>query len=349
MEKSSDQNSYFPREEGSFITRRNPGSSFCFAVTADNHFHQIRNLQHEIRLLERTFQNIYEDNVDFHIDLGDSFCTDYGITTDHHLDISSQREGFVRYEVLRKLYDKTHHSIPFYFVLGNHEGELGFHFEALAKWSEIARKVYLPNPDAKTYPEGGSDDENFYAFTWGDALFIMLDPFRYTIREPTASENSLEDWTLGQSQKNWLQETLENSNAKYTFIFIHHLTGGCPGFAYGRGGKECLEMGEWGSTIHPMLIDNDVSIVFHGHDHAFADEVQDGIRYTLVPMPHTAEKEHARGQFYDTQGNLRNLYGEVLSNPGHLKVVIDNGVTVRYIGSSLDDNNKEIKHSYCIE
>lgn len=348
MEKSSDQTVYSPRKEGFFITKRNPGSSFSFAVTSDNHFHQIRNHQSEILLFERTFQNIYEDTVDFHIDLGDSFCTDYGITYYHELDIKNQIDGFTRYEDLRKLYDKTHHSIPFYFVLGNHEGELGFYFEDLAHWSENARKVYAPNPDSNTYPEGGSDDENFYAFTWGDALFIVLDPLRFTINEPTG-EGSIEDWTLGSGQKDWLQKTLEDSNEKYKLIFIHHLTGGCIGYNYGRGGVECLELGEWGSLIHPMLVDNNVTIVFHGHDHAFADESQDGIRYTLVPIPHTGEREHARGEFYDTNGDLQNLYQEVLSNPGHINVTIDDSVTVQYIGSSLDDNNKNIKHSYVVE
>ena len=98
-----------------------------------------------------------------------------------------------------------------------------------------------------------------------------------------------------------------------------------------------------------MLVDNNVNIVFHGHDHAFADESQDGIRYTLVPIPHTGEREHARGEFYDTNGDLHNLYQEVLSNPGHIKVTIDDRVTVQYIGSSLDDNNKNIKYSYVVE
>ena len=151
---------------------------------------------------------------------------------------------------------------------------------------------------------------------------------------------------MGTKQLDWLQKTLENSNAKYKFLFIHHLTGGCTGYNYGRGGVECLANGEWGLIIHPMLVENDVSIVFHGHDHAFAHESQDGVRYTLVPIPHTGEREHARGQFYDTNGNLQNLYEEVVSNPGHLKVVIDDRVTVLYIGSSLYSDNKEVKYRY---
>ena len=111
---------------------------------------------------------------------------------------------------MREYLDEIHDSIPFFFVLGNHEGELGFNFGVLAQWSENARLLYIPNPDNNTYPEGGSDKENYYAFTWGDALFIMLDPYRYTTIEPTGEGNSLNDWTLGSTQLQWLEQILQD-------------------------------------------------------------------------------------------------------------------------------------------
>jgi predicted MPP superfamily phosphohydrolase len=340
MEKSSDENYFSPRKEGSFFTKKSPGSSFKFVVTADSHYHQVNGVYAELdpdilRLFEQTFQNILVDCADFLIDLGDSFFTDYGITLDAFQDIKSQLEGYERYEDLRKQLDKIHHALPYYFVLGNHEGELGFYFFDLAQWSENARKLYVPNPDETTYPEGGSKDENYYAFTWGDALFIILDPFRYTLNFPKTY--GLDAWTLGTEQLFWLESTLENSDAQYKFIFIHHLVGGCG--TYGRGGVKCANNGEWGRLIHPMLVQNNVSIVFHGHDHAFVDEVLDGIRYTEVPNPYPEEPWAENPMLYNVS--------DVLHSPGHLLInVTPISVTVEYIGSSLNTDNGEVKYRY---
>ena len=290
--------SFLPREEGNFITRREEQESFVFAVTSDIHFYQIKNKEDQQNLLRKTMQNIKEDTPDFHIDLGDSFCTDYNIVSNAPGDIKSQEDGYQRYQQLREYLDETHDSIPFFFVLGNHEGELGFNFGVLAQWSENARLLYIPNPDNNTYPEGGSDKENYFAFTWGGALFIMLDPYRYTTVEPTGVGNSLNDWTLGSTQLQWLEQILQDSDAQYKFVFIHHLVGGCN--TYGRGGAQCADRGEWGAIVHPLLVEHNVNAVFHGHDHAFIDETKDGVRYTLVPVPHRGETEWAfRFDFYD--------------------------------------------------
>ena len=342
MEKSSNENYFSPRKEGSFYTKKTPGSSFNFVVTADSHYHQVNGIYAEgdsdiLRVFEQTFQNIVLDDADFHIDLGDSFFTDYGTILDAFYDIKSQLEGYERYEALRAQFDKIHHSLPYYFVLGNHEGELGFYFYDLAQWSETARKLYVPNPDETTYPEGGSIDENYYAFTWGDALFIILDPFRYTLSYPKTY--GLDEWTLGTNQLSWLENTLENSDSEYKFIFIHHLVGGCS--AYGRGGAQCVNNGEWGRLIHPMLVQNNVSIVFHGHDHAFVDEVKDDIRYTEVPNPYPEYPWADNPLFYNVN--------EVLRSPGHLVVTVTpTNVSVEYIGSSLNAENREVKYRYAI-
>ena len=337
---------FLPRQEGTFTTKKKQGEPFVFVVTSDIHYYQIRNREEQKENFLRTLLNIKEDNPDFHIDLGDSFCTDYEIVTDSVHDIKSQKAGYERYEALRTFFDGMHNSLPFFLILGNHEGELGFNFGNLAHWSENARLLFIPNPDNNTYPEGGSSQENYYAFTWGDALFIMLDPYRYTTIEPTGDGNSVDDWTLGTAQLQWLEGTLENSDAKYKFIFIHHLVGGCVG--YGRGGGRCADRGEWGAIIHPLLVEQGVDIVFHGHDHAFADEMRDDIRYTLVPVPHSGETAWATDNFYN--------WFKLRHNPGHLRVtvdLVDGCAAVEYIGSA-SHNNGGIVHSYytgssCVE
>ena len=333
-----DDDNFLPRAEGTFTTKRKQGDSFVFAVTSDIHFYQIKNQEEQKNIFLKTMSNIKEDNPDFHIDLGDSFCTDYEIVKDSVHDITNQNAGYERYRDLRTFFDNMHTSLPFFFVVGNHEGELGFNLENLAHWSENARLLFIPNPDNRTYPEGGSSKENYYAFTWGNALFVMLDPFRHTTIEPTGEGNSVDDWTLGTVQLKWLEQTLKNSDAKYKFIFIHHLVGGC--VTYGRGGARCVNRGEWGAIIHPMLAEHDVDIVFHGHDHAFADEIRNGIRYTLVPVPHSGETEWAVDSFYN--------WFKVKHNPGHVRVkvdLVDDCVAVEYVGSSSGNTGK-IVHSY---
>ena len=88
-----------------------------------------------------------------------------------------------------------------------------------------------------------------------------------------------------------------------------------------------------------MLVQNNVRIVFHGHDHAFVDEVLDGIRYTEVPNPYPEEPWADNPMFYNVS--------EVLRSPGHLVVhVTSTNVSVEYIGSSLNTGNREVKYRY---
>jgi hypothetical protein len=83
---------------------------------------------------------------------------------------------------------------------------------------------------------------SYYSWTWGDALFVVLDPFwnqtpdtsaaslgngqdccQKGATQSTSSPNVQTDWslTLGDAQYNWLQATLAGSTAKYKFVFSH--------------------------------------------------------------------------------------------------------------------------------
>ena len=140
------------------------------------------------------------------------------------------------------------------------------------------------------------ESENYYAYTWGDALFVVLDVYRYDSETSAKPDNW--EWTLGQTQYDWLKTTLETSNSKYKFVFAHHVSG------EGRGGIVQAKKFEWGGyeadgttygftknrpnmakPIHQLFVDNKVNIFFQGHDHLFAHEVMDGIVYQEVPMP----------------------------------------------------------------
>ena len=89
-----------------------------------------------------------------------------------------------------------------------------------------------------------------------------MDPFLYTMNlpyTPRGSEGTDDsvtgdqwNWTLGAQQFNWFRQTLENSNARFKFVFSHHMLGGIPKYRYGvgpgyvRGGAGAAPYFEWG-------------------------------------------------------------------------------------------------------
>ena len=87
---------------------------------------------------------------------------------------------------------------------------------------------------------------DYYAWTWGDALFVVIDPYWHS-KKPVDNvfgggkkNRDMWDVTLGDTQYRWLRETLEKSDAKYKFVFTHHVLG------TGRGGIERAGLFEWG-------------------------------------------------------------------------------------------------------
>jgi hypothetical protein len=108
------------------------------------------------------------------------------------------------------------HSVPLYLILGNHEGEVGWGLDGtannLAVMASNTRKLYYPNPLPNNFYSGNTEEEpfvglreNYYAFEWGDALFVVLDPFWYTLKKPDWG------WTLGPEQYNWFSKTLDGT------------------------------------------------------------------------------------------------------------------------------------------
>jgi len=348
-----------------FHTQRPPGSTFVFTVQADSHLDSPTSPE----LYVRTLANALGQRPDFHIDLGDTFMTDkYG---------RDYKDALKQYLAQRYYFGLLCHSAPLFFVLGNHDGEVGWRLDGDAEnvsvWSNRTRKLYYPNPVPDDFYAGNTREEKFvgllqdyYAWEWGDALFVVLDPFWYTSSR-ARQDDDYWDRTLGEEQYRWLRRTLEASKAAFKFVFIHHLVGGLD--KNGRGGIEAAKYFEWGgyskdgryefdekrpgwgTPIHQLLVENKVSIVFHGHDHIFVKQDLDGIVYHLLPQP-----AHQR------YGNTRNaevygyVHGDVLPGSGHLRVTMSgNEATVDYILSYLPEDedagrtNGAIAHSYTID
>jgi hypothetical protein len=384
--------------EHSFITQRSSDSSFIFTVIADSHLGQYGGQDaDELALYEVTLQNVLLDNPDFHIDLGDTFAMDpsplgTGMTME---------EADAAYYIQRPYLAAITDSIPYFQVIGNHENEEGWNFDdvftapdqSLAIAGMTARKKYIPIPIPDDFYSGNEDPlaepiggdtyhEDYYAWEWGDALFVVLDPYHYSMTWPDdfgegyggeGQDGEVSgdrwDWTLGIEQYLWFKETLETSTAKYKFVFSHHVTGGST--PYGRGGIGAAPYFEWGGynaddtwgwdierpasegwdvPIHQLMVNNGVDVFFHGHDHIYSYEELDGVVYLECPKPDDAG--------YDWQpygyGYNENLYpdGINIQNSGYIRVAVTpDDVTVTYVRSYLpgDGENGAIAHTFTIE
>ncbi|MCE1204449.1 MAG: metallophosphoesterase [Holophagaceae bacterium] len=340
--------------EGRFHTARPVGSTFSFCVQADSHLDE----NSDLAVYQRTLGNVAADMPDFHIDLGDTFmCEKHSLPLTAVLE-TARDEGTVRarYAYERGNFGLVAPSAPLFLVNGNHEGEAGWMAngtgQSLAVWTANARKTYYANPVPDAFYTGDASATPFvglrasyYAWTWGDALFVVLDPFWHSTRQPSQNGWNL---TLGNAQYAWLQQTLAGSGARYKFVFIHNLVGGLDGQM--RGGIEAAPYFEWGGLnpdgslgfaanrpgwtlpIHELLVQNGVTAVFHGHDHLYAKQVLDGIVYQEVPQPSAVN--------FQSGPSLATAYhytsGTILSSSGHLRVTVSPaGVTAKYVRAWL--------------
>ena len=336
--------------EYSFRTQRPRGSAFTFTITADPHLDE----HTSPTTYQQSLANARADKPDFHLDLGDTFMTE------KH---ASREAAYKQYLAQRYYFGQLCSSAPLFFVLGNHDGEnprgRGDETDALAVWSCLTRKKFFPNPvpdsffsgNATKHPEAGLL-QDYYAWEWGDAQFIVLDPFWYTQRTRGQRDN----WkrTLGTEQYQWLKRTLEGSHAKFKFVFIHHLVGGADEQA--RGGSEAAPFFEWGGKnidgtdgfkehragwplpIHQLLLRNHVTAVFHGHDHLFARQELDGLIYQECPQPGDPRGSTRSAADYGYKS------GVLLGSSGHMRVTVTpQQTTIAYIRS-----DGSTAHSYAL-
>ncbi len=325
----------------SFHTQRKPESSFRFVIQADSHLDN----NTDVRVYQQTMANMLADRPDFMIDLGDTTMVDkFG-------RFYTRAES--QYKAQRYYLGHIAHSVPIFMVLGNHDGEKGSDPE-MSAWSLKQRHSYFPNPT------DGNDKHSHFAFEWGNALFIGLDPFWASTKRGASGW----DMTLGETQYRWLVKTLTSSRATLRFVFIHHLVGGLGRDV--RGGAKTAAYMEWGGKnadgsegfkenrhgwempIHELLVTNGVNIVFHGHDHLFAKEELDGIIYQEVPQPgHASGGTRSAGEY--------GYSGVILGSSGHLRVEVSAGeARVDYVRSIVPGvtraelENGAVEHHYTI-
>lgn len=343
--------------EHHFFTQRAPGSTFTFDVQGDSHPERVKN-QFDPNLYTRTLLSAASDRPDFYIALGDDFSVDALKT--------------VNADTVTALYVHQRQWLgqvgaPVFLVNGNHEqaslANLDGTPDNVAVWAQTARNAYFPQPAPDGFYTG--DDEpvefigqlrDYYAFTWGDALFVVIDPYwhspqtvdnQFGAGRDQKKNRDLWNVTLGDAQYRWFKQTLETSTARYKFVFTHHVLG------TGRGGIEEATSYEWGDsaglaahrtgwekTIHQLMAENQVTIFFQGHDHLFAAQELDGVIYQTMPEP--------ANPFYTFENRDSYKSGEIFPNSGHVRVTVaPDGVTVEYVRSYLDRSD-EIAYSYAI-
>ncbi len=271
--------------QGSAQTQRTAGQAFTFALLSDSHIGSDLDFSNQgiPSVMAAVTDAIHATAPDFMIHLGDLLdYHEYGFGVPPP-DSSIARLAYLNY---RGLLGDAAANAAHFLVIGNWDGENGaFTNEEIVR-SRSQRLLYVPGPSDATYAEGGSPVEDYYAFTWGDALFIVLNVMTYTLTDHLLSYDPglPDDWTLGAQQLDWLSKTLSNAHSKWRFLFIHHTVGGAAGddadSAYGRGGGQAAHVGEQ-ATVHQLMIDNGVQVFFYGHDHVFTDMVVDGIHYSL--------------------------------------------------------------------
>jgi hypothetical protein len=370
---SGSEGSFSARPEHAFQTQRPRGSTFTFTIISDSHMNGGGG---NVALYEQTLENVGKDNPDFHLDLGDTFWMD---------NVTDSATANQHYLAQRQWMGAISPSAAIFVAPGNHEQEEAWHLDdtgdpatSLPVLSANARKKYFPNPIPDTFYSGNTDPysylhgnhlrEDYYAWTWGDALFVVIDPYWYTTTKPfflnagggeghDVGSGDRWDWTLGLQQFNWLKQTLENSDATFKFVFDHHPLGGAEDYV--RGGANYANLVEWGGynlngttwafntrrpgwgdiPIHQLMVANHVSAYFHGHDHLYAYEARDGVIYQEVPSP--AFTGSPNSGYYSGPYTIK-----VLPSPGHLRVTVSpSRTTVDYVNT----NTGLVNHSYTID
>jgi hypothetical protein len=345
-------------------------------------------------LYVRTMQNAAASQPDFYLTMGDDFSIDPLISRGQ---LTARAVDQV-YIDQRRFLGLVGRSAALFLVNGNHEEAARYLLNGSATDPAVlagrarTRFYPLPAPDGfytgdEEPVEGVGLPRDYYAWTWGDALFVVIDYYWHSAvqvdsapggggggargagRQPgrgagqaPAGGNRARDWwgiTLGDAQYRWLEKTLVQSTARFKFVFAHHVLG------TGRGGVELADLYEWGGKdqrgvslfaarratwalpIHQLMVKTGVTVFFQGHDHLFARQERDGVIYQEVPNPADATYQAFNRDAYRS--------GNILPNSGYLRVTVAPGrATVDYVRAWLPRDeqggrkNGEVAFSYIV-
>jgi uncharacterized protein (TIGR03437 family) len=309
---------------------------------------------------------VAREHPDFYITSGDDFSVDTLPAPYTAASVSG------RYTLQLPYFDLFARSSPLFLGTGNHEETSLSNYNLppdtansnrVPVWAQNARNLYYATPgpdDPITGPfytgntislPGIGQLRDYYAWQWGDALFIVIDPYWSSPAQVdtglggqngnTQKTNNKWAITHGDAQYQWLKQTLEQSTAKWKFVFAHHVLG------TGRGAIEMARQVEWGDTtqafaanrpnwpmpIHQLMVANHATIFFQGHDHIYCHQQLDGVTYQSLPNP--------ADNTYTAFNSDAYLTGEQFPNAGYVKVTVGpDQVYVEYIREFLPADEK---------
>ena len=369
---------FTPGTEYSFHTQRLPGSTFVFCVQGDSHPEREKSM-FDPNLYIQTLTAVAKEHPDFYITNGDDFSVDTLPTPYTQAAVTG------RYTLQLPYFDLLGRSSALFLGTGNHEETSLSNYNLPADaansnqvpiWAQNARNLYyaLPGPnDAITgsFYSGNTTNmpkigllRDYYAWQWGDALFMVIDPYWGSpaqVDTGLGGQNSTttktpDKWTVthGDAQYQWLKQTLEQSKAKWKFVFAHHVLG------TGRGGIEIADQYEWGGNntdgswgfpakrptwplpLHELLVANHATIFFQAHDHLYAHQQIDGMTYQSLPNPADNTYTAFNADAYTS--------GEVFPNAGYTKVTVGpSAVKVEYIREWLPQDQSPTQQSGTVQ
>ncbi|MBS1704663.1 MAG: metallophosphoesterase [Armatimonadetes bacterium] len=343
-----------------FHTQRAEGAEFSFAVQGDSH--PERAFMSNPDLYAKTLQHASKMHPDFYICMGDDFSIS-------NLETINAESVNGRYELQRPFLGLVGQAASLFLINGNHEQASLSNYNkegtphTAAVLAQKARNSYFPTVEPNGFYGGDKVPlkeigplKDYYSWTWGDALFVVLDNYWHSevqvdsgLGEKAADgergKQNRDLWqvTLGRDQYEWLKKVLETSKSRFKFVFAHHVLG------TQRGGVEVCHLYEWGGQdrngenrfkemrpewempIHDLMVKHGVTIFFQGHDHLFCKQEKDGVIYQEVPMP--------ADPAYKAYNEDRYTSGIKHPNSGFLFVTVSkDAVKVDYIRSYLDQD-----------
>jgi len=385
--KVAGESTYQAGKQYSFTTSRKAGSTFSFSVHGDTHPERAGKM-FNAELYAVTLANIASQQPDFHILMGDDFSIDPLISKGQ-----ATKENVEKiYSTHRNWLAQTGNSVPIFLVNGNHEQAAAYLLDGTVTNPAVlagnARLKYYPLPAPDSFYSGNTTEipgvglpRDYYSWTWGDALFVTLDPYWHSSgavdnvagvlvaddqagggkKGGTAGNGKATDlWKvgIGDEQYAWLKKTLETSKAKYKFVFAHHVLGTGRGAVeistnYEWGGKDpkgtstfAVERPNWELPIHDLMVKHGVNIFFQGHDHIFVTQERDGIIYQSMPNP----ADDTFSLFNDTAYKS----GTKAPNSGHVRVTVSPAeAKVEYFLAARSKDtarkNMALAHSYSVK
>ena len=209
---------------GEFATAPGPSAPFSFIVFGDSR----SNASSHRRVVER----IRREVPDFLLGTGD-------MVNEGASDFDWQQFFDIEREILSEN--------VLYPSLGNHDRQ------GRGRTADNYRQLF-------SLPENSPNPERYYAFTYGNSRFLILDSNSYSF--------ALTDQTA------WIEQQLQaarlDRSIEHIFVSMHH-----PPFSISLHGGQSELREAW----TPLFAKYQVAAVFSGHDHVYSRAQRDGVRY----------------------------------------------------------------------